>query len=70
MRIFNLKTEETNNRNKHLEKENQQVREKIFRDFLNKNTTANYFNFRINELEKENQLLRQQNNYLKSMLTK
>lgn len=64
MTTLNLNINEILKRNKLLEKENKELKEKVFYNFLNKNSTENYYEFRIKELEKENQLLRQKNAYL------
>ena len=64
MTTLNLNINEILKRNKLLEKENKELKEKVFYNFLNKNSTENYYEFRIEELEKENQLLRQKNAYL------
>ena len=64
MTTLNLNINEILKRNELLEKENKELKEKVFENFLNKNSTENYYEFRIEELEKENQLLRQKNAYL------
>lgn len=64
MTTLNLNINEILKRNELLEKENKELKEKVFYNFLNKNSTENYYEFRIEELEKENQLLRQKNAYL------
>ncbi len=64
MTTLNFNINEILKRNELLEKENKELKEKMFYNFLNKNSTENYYEFRIEELEKENQLLRQKNAYL------
>lgn len=64
MTTLNLNINEILKRNELLEKENKELKEKVFYNFLNKNSTENYYEFRIEELEKENQMLRQKNAYL------
>lgn len=51
-------------RNEQLEKENKQLKDRLIQKFLDENTTENYYNFRIEELEKEIKKLKQKNAYL------